>query len=187
MEINAFGLIEVRGLVTAIEAADAMLKSANVRLIRQQQTNPGLITLIVEGDLAACRAAVDAGAAAAARLGEVVSRLEIGRPDNDTERMVLSLISRSDGKDGIEPPAGTQAAPPLAIAAPPSSEELNANDHNASRKAMLAYIAASAKGRSWMEITRRFPEYAGHKHVLEEMVKKGALRKTGNRYLKPVK
>lgn len=156
MKINAFGLIEVRGLVTAVEAADAMLKSADVKLIRQQRTNPGLITLIVEGDLAACRAAVDAGAAAAARLGEVVSRLEIGRPDDDTERMILSLISRSDERDI------------------PS-------------KAMLAYITSSAKGRSWMEITRRFPEHAGDKHILEEMVKQGRLRKAGNRYLKPLK
>ncbi len=197
MEINAFGLIEVRGLVTAIEAADAMLKSANVKLIRQQQVNPGLITLIVEGDLAACRAAVDAGVAAASRLGEVISQLEIGRPDNDTEQMVLSLISCSEGKGTtdspakVEPPSPPVApavredAAPAAVAPPP--EKRSANDHDAARKAMLAFIAASVKGRSWMEITRRFPEHAGCKPILEEMVKKGTLRKAGNRYLKPVK
>ena len=197
MKVNAFGLIEVRGLVTAVEAADAMLKSADVRLIRQQQTNPGLITLIVEGDLAACRAAVDAGTAAAARLGEVVSRLEIGRPDDDIERMVLSLISRSD-RDGAAsrgetaspahaPATQPDAAPTPAVAGEPPSEQNGTADPDIPRKAMLAYITSSAKGRNWMEIIRRFPEHAGKKHILEEMVRQGRLRKAGNRYLKPQK
>lgn len=198
MKVNAFGLIEVRGLVTAVEAADAMLKSADVRLIRQQQTNPGLITLIVEGDLAACRAAVDAGTAAAARLGEVVSRLEIGRPDDDTERMVLSLISRSDDRDGAASRTGTASpaqaptpqpdgGPTPAVADESPSEQNGTADPDIPRKAMLAYITSGAKGRSWMEITRRFPEHASDKHILEEMVKQGRLRKAGNRYLKPLK
>ncbi|MDR3221813.1 MAG: BMC domain-containing protein, partial [Candidatus Accumulibacter sp.] len=98
MKTDALGLVEVRGLVTAIETADAMLKAAHVRLLRQHQIHPGLISLIVEGDLGACRAAVDAGTAAAARLGEVVSRLEIGRPDSDTQAMILSLIASSRDK-----------------------------------------------------------------------------------------
>lgn len=197
MKVNAFGLIEVRGLVTAVEAADAMLKSADVRLIRQQQTNPGLITLIVEGDLAACRAAVDAGAAAAARLGEVVSRLEIGRPDDDTERMVLSLISRSD-RDGAAsrsetaspahvPATQPDGGPTPAVADESPSEQNGTADPDILRKAMLDYITSSAKGRNWMEIIRRFPEHAGDKHILEEMVRQGRLRKAGNRYLKPLK
>jgi ethanolamine utilization protein EutK len=116
MKIDAFGLVEVRGLVAAIEAADAMLKTASVRLIRQHQINPGLITLVVEGDLGACRAAVDAGVAAAARLGEVVSRLEIGRPDGDTETMILSLVPPPGGGAGAEPPRKRpRPAPPPAV------------------------------------------------------------------------
>ena len=63
--INALGLLEVEGMVAAIDAADAMLKAANVRLLSHEVLDPGRLTLVVEGDLAACRAALDAGAAAA--------------------------------------------------------------------------------------------------------------------------
>ena len=63
--INALGLLEVDGMVAAIDAADAMLKAANVRLLSHEVLDPGRLTLVVEGDLAACRAALDAGCAAA--------------------------------------------------------------------------------------------------------------------------
>ena len=92
--INALGFIEVYGLVAGIEAADAMLKSAQVRLLRQYEVHPGLITLTVEGDLAACRAAVAAGVAAASRVGAVIASNVIGCPDGDTETMVLDMIPR---------------------------------------------------------------------------------------------
>ncbi|VTO26515.1 putative carboxysome structural protein, ethanolamine utilization [Klebsiella pneumoniae] len=65
--INALGLLEVEGMVAAVDAADAMLKAANVRLLSHEVLDPGRLTLVVEGDLAACRAALDAGAAAARR------------------------------------------------------------------------------------------------------------------------
>ena len=67
--INALGLLEVEGMVAAVDAADAMLKAANVRLLSHEVLDPGRLTLVVEGDLAACRAALDAGAAAARRTG----------------------------------------------------------------------------------------------------------------------
>ena len=92
--LNALGFIEVYGLVAGIEAADAMVKSARVRLLRQYEVHPGLITLTVEGDLGACRAAVAAGVAAASRVGTVIASNVIGRPDGDTEMMVLDLIPR---------------------------------------------------------------------------------------------
>ena len=76
--INALGLLEVEGMVAAVDAADAMLKAANVRLLSHEVLDPGRLTLVVEGDLAACRAALDAGAAAARRTGCVISRREIG-------------------------------------------------------------------------------------------------------------
>ena len=71
--INALGLLEVDGMVAAVDAADAMLKAANVRLLSHEVLDPGRLTLVVEGDLAACRAALDAGSAAAQRTGRVVS------------------------------------------------------------------------------------------------------------------
>jgi ethanolamine utilization protein EutK len=102
--INALGFIEVHGLVAGVEAADAMLKSAQVRLLRQYEVRPGLITVAVEGDLAACRAAVAAGLAAASRVGDVIAGNVIGRPDTDTETMVMALIPRP--ADGKSPPTG---------------------------------------------------------------------------------
>lgn len=86
--INALGLLEVDGMVAAVDAADAMLKAANVRLLSHQVLDPGRLTLVVEGDLAACRAALDAGSAAAQRTGRVISRKEIGRPEEDTQWLV---------------------------------------------------------------------------------------------------
>ena len=92
--MNALGFVEVYGFVTGMEAADAMLKSAQVRLLRQYEVHPGLITLAIEGDLGACRAAVAAGVAAASRVGTVIASNVIGRPDEYTETMVMDLIPR---------------------------------------------------------------------------------------------
>lgn len=80
---GAIGMIETRGLVAAIEAADAMLKAANVELIGKQQIGNGLVTVIVAGDVGAVKAATDAGAASAARVGEVVSVHVISRPGRE--------------------------------------------------------------------------------------------------------
>ncbi|HGM5489721.1 TPA: BMC domain-containing protein [Serratia fonticola] len=89
--INALGLLEVSGLVAGIDAVDAMLKSASVRLLDHKVLDPGRVTLVIEGDLAACRAALDAGAAAANRTGAVLNCQTIGRPDKDTEWLVTHL------------------------------------------------------------------------------------------------
>ncbi len=80
----ALGLLETRGLVAAIEAADAMLKTADVRLLAREQTIPALITIEIIGEVAAVRAAVEAGKQAAERVGEVVSAHVIPRPDTET-------------------------------------------------------------------------------------------------------
>jgi|ERR1035437_203405 ethanolamine utilization protein EutM len=78
---KALGLIETRGLVAAIEAADAMVKAANVKIVGKEQTSPALITIKIVGDVAAVKSAVDAGAAAAQRVGELVSIHVIPQPD----------------------------------------------------------------------------------------------------------
>src|SRR6516164_10868366 len=82
---GALGLIETKGLVGAIEAADAMVKAANVRLIGREQIGGGLVTVMVRGDVGAVKAATDAGAAAAGKIGEVVSVHVIPRPHEDVE------------------------------------------------------------------------------------------------------
>ncbi len=81
--LEALGMIETKGLVALIEASDAMLKSANVTLLRWQKIGSGLVTAFVVGDVAAVKAAVDAGAAAAGRIGEVVGVQVIPRPHDD--------------------------------------------------------------------------------------------------------
>lgn len=86
--LEALGLIETKGLVTLIEASDAMLKAANVQLIGWQKIGSGLVTAMVVGDVAAVKAAVDAGAAAAGRVGEVVGVQVIPRPHEDLAQVL---------------------------------------------------------------------------------------------------
>jgi len=80
MSQEAIGLIETKDLTAQIEASDAMLKAANVKLVKQVQIGGGFITTIIQGDVGSVRAAVDAGAAAASQIGELVSSHVIARP-----------------------------------------------------------------------------------------------------------
>ena len=82
---DALGMVETRGLVGAVEAADAMVKAANVTLIGREQVGSGLVTVMVRGDVGAVKAATDAGAAAASRVGELVSVHVIPRPHEEVE------------------------------------------------------------------------------------------------------
>ena len=85
---KAIGLVETKGLVGMIEAADAMLKAANVHLIGKERIGGGFMTVIVEGEVAAVKASVDAGAAAAKRVGEVISIHVIPRPHEEIEKLL---------------------------------------------------------------------------------------------------
>ncbi|MCG8567767.1 MAG: ethanolamine utilization microcompartment protein EutM [Desulfobacterales bacterium] len=85
MSQNALGMIETKGLVGAVEAADAMVKAANVTLVGREQVGSGLVTVMVRGDVGAVKAATDAGAAAADRVGELVSVHVIPRPHGEVE------------------------------------------------------------------------------------------------------
>ena len=89
----ALGMVETKGLVSAIEAADAMVKAANVTLIGSEYIGGGFVTVMVRGDVGAVKAATDAGAAAAKRVGELVSVHVIPRPHNDVE-MILPQNSK---------------------------------------------------------------------------------------------
>ena len=83
--LEALGMVETRGLVAAIEAADAMCKAANVVLIGSEKIGSGLVSVMVRGDVGAVKSAVDAGAAAAARVGELFAVHVIPRPHDDVE------------------------------------------------------------------------------------------------------
>ncbi len=86
--MDALGMIETKGLVGSIEAADAMVKAANVTLIGREQVGSGLVTVMVRGDVGAVKAATDAGAAAAAHVGELVSVHVIPRPHAEVENII---------------------------------------------------------------------------------------------------
>ncbi|KLU02879.1 MULTISPECIES: BMC domain-containing protein [Rhodopirellula] len=91
---EALGMIETKGFVSAVEATDAMMKAANVQFLGWDKIGAGLATVFVTGDVAAVKAATDAGAAAAGRVGEVVSVQVIPRPHGDLEK-ILKLPSTS--------------------------------------------------------------------------------------------
>ncbi len=91
MAYEALGMIETRGLVAAIEAADAMCKAANVTLMGTEKIGSGLITVMVRGDVGAVKAAVDAGSESAQRLGELVSTHVIPRPHSDVELIIPTI------------------------------------------------------------------------------------------------
>ena len=106
MNQEALGMVETKGLIGAIEAADAMVKAANVSLIGKEMIGSGLVTVMVRGDVGAVKASVDAGAAAAKRVGELVSVHVIPRPHDEVE--------------GILP---QKSAPKPAKAAKPAAKE----------------------------------------------------------------
>ena len=91
--LNALGMVETKGLVAAVEAADAMVKAANVTLIGKEMVGGGLVTVMVRGDVGAVKAATDAGAAAAERVGELVSVHVIPRPHAEVE-VILPACTR---------------------------------------------------------------------------------------------
>lgn len=99
MTQEALGMIETRGLVAAIEAADAMVKAANVALVGKESIGSGLVTVMVRGDVGAVKASVDAGAAAAKRVGELVSVHVIPRPHDDVEGVLpVKAVVKAEAK-----------------------------------------------------------------------------------------
>lgn len=182
MRVDAIGFVEVVGLVVAIEAGDAMVKAARVRLLKEHKISPGWETVVVEGDLAACQAAVQAGRAAAMRLGKVIGSLVIPRPDLDTEDLVLDLLNGepSGGKSApVVPPPGISVAAPLAASDPENIPALDA---------ILSFVALSAHGRTCQDVVRHFHFSTAAAHErLDRLLKAGRLKKSGNRYVMPTR
>lgn len=98
MSLEALGMIETKGFVGGVEAADAMVKAANVQLVGKEYIGAGYMTIFVRGDVGAVKAATDAGAAAARRVGELISVHVIPRPHNEVER-----ILPKGGNVGVSP------------------------------------------------------------------------------------
>jgi microcompartment protein CcmL/EutN len=91
MAQEALGMVETRGLTAAIEAADSMCKAANVVLVGTEKIGSGLVTVMVRGDVGAVKSSVEAGAANAAKLGELVATHVIPRPHNDVEKILPTV------------------------------------------------------------------------------------------------
>jgi ethanolamine utilization protein EutM len=89
---KAIGMIETRGLIGSIEAADSMLKAADVRLVKQERIDAALVTVLIEGDVGAVQAAIEVGRAAAARVGELISAHVIPRPDEGIAKLTQKDI-----------------------------------------------------------------------------------------------
>ena len=102
--MEALGMVECRGMVAMIEAADAMVKTANVTLVGYETIDAGLVTAIVRGEVAAVKSAVDAGAAAARRIGEVVSTHVIPRPHGEVDEGIPVL---NTGETNRKPISGS--------------------------------------------------------------------------------
>jgi microcompartment protein CcmL/EutN len=104
MAIEALGMVETRGFVPAVEAADAMVKAANVVLVGKEYIGAGLVTVFVRGDVGAVKAATDAGAAAARRVGELVSVHVIPRPHSEVERALAArgIVTPGQLAAGVE-------------------------------------------------------------------------------------
>ena len=96
MAQEALGMVETRGLTAAIEAADAMTKAAEVTLVGTEKIGSGLVTVMVRGDVGAVKAAVEAGASAAGRLGELVAQHVIPNPEDGTRKMLkISALDKN--------------------------------------------------------------------------------------------
>jgi ethanolamine utilization protein EutM len=91
MTLEALGMVETKGLVGAVEAADTMVKAANVVLVGKEYIGAGFVTVMVRGDVGAVKAATDAGAAAARRVGELVSVHVIPRPHSEVEKVLPKI------------------------------------------------------------------------------------------------
>ena len=168
--INALGLLEVDGMVAAVDAADAMLKAANVRLLSHEVLDPGRLTLVVEGDLAACRAALDAGSAAAARTGRVISRKEIGRPDDDTQ-WLIGGFKRQPKKPEQKPEVKTDVT------------TLNTSLTSDSSEQLMTLLASVRQGMTAGEVAAHFGWSLDEaRKALEQLFSHGALRKRSSRY-----
>ena len=140
---TALGLIETRGLVAAIEAADAMVKASNVRLLGKEVTKAALVTIKVTGDVAAVKSAVDAGAAAAKRVGEVISTHIIPQPDSQISVIIPEIDSNkiitrhlSSLKESVEKSTGVKEQkkkPIIEIKAEPKEEKFETSSETIAR------------------------------------------------------
>ena len=129
MSLEALGMVETKGFVGAVEAADAMVKAANVELIGKEYIGAGYVTIFVRGDVGAVKAATDAGAAAARRVGELVSVHVIPRPHGEVERVLPKGVGYSPDEKALQ--GGSRGQ--LGAGGANAGNEISVNDRNKTR------------------------------------------------------
>ncbi len=127
MSLEALGMVETKGFVGAVEAADAMVKAANVELIGKEYIGAGYVTIFVRGDVGAVKAATDAGAAAARRVGELISVHVIPRPHGEVERVLPKGVGYSPDEKAIQ---GGGSRGQLGAGGANAGNEISVNDRN---------------------------------------------------------
>ena len=179
--INSLGYVEVRGLAAAIETADAMLKCAEVRLLRQLLRDPMQTTITVEGSLGACRAAVDAGQAAATRMDALVACLVMGRPARDTAEFVLRLAEAGREPFGQWSPRVSSKRVPKTTR-PPAPPEIKKTEDGDDEK-LLAALAGTIGGYGARSLAHRVGGTAASvRQRLDALCDRGQVLKSGARY-----
>ena len=167
---KALGMIETRGLVASVEAADAMVKAANVSLRCKVQVGGGLVTVMVQGDVGAVKAAVDAGAAAAERVGELISVHVIPRPHEEVDWMLDPPFG-----ERAQPPEPPEPEPPAPEPAPEPEPEIEPEPDEASPADLtddaLAHLPvvklrAAAREMGLTSLTRREIRFAKKEELL---------------------
>lgn len=180
----SYGFIETRGLICAIESADAMVKAARVRLIKQHNPGRALVTIVCEGDLAACQAAVDAGSAAALRLGELISAHVIPRPDGDTDILVEELINKKRKGTGKGPGKGDSGQggsgrPPVNTPKPEKAKRAGADLSSRALRHIQARPAGSTADELAAALKCDRPAILG---VLKTLLDDGVIEKMQRKY-----
>lgn len=166
------GFIETRGLVAAIEAADAMLKAAQVKLVKMRRVGGALVTVIIQGDLGACQAAVRAGSQAASRVGELISAHVIARPYADTQDQISTATAPAPV---VQPVAGKPAPVRKRPPKPASAQDTPA--------AVLAMIRAAKKGLSLNELSAKITAGSAElRQILKDLMDQGKIEKVQKRY-----
>lgn len=128
MSLEALGMVETKGFVGAVEAADAMVKAANVQLIGKEYIGAGYVTIFVRGDVGAVKAATDAGAAAARRVGELISVHVIPRPHGEVERVLPKGVGYSPDEKAIDGAGGRGQ-----LGAGEAGSQISTNDRSKTR------------------------------------------------------
>ena len=176
----AFGMVETRGLVAAIEAADAMMKTANVRLIGKERTDPAMITIKIIGDTAAVRSAVEAGAEAAKRVGQLVSHHVIPRPAEGVEDLIFAKSILTEQEIALLLHGDVLDAPAIEVTEDSSEEDVafvppQSNERDSYRAELTAMtvheLRSYARSFKGLGIYGRAISMANKEQLLEELMK----------------